>query len=153
MITLQPSKTVKENYSINFDALAIALSSTLRMIYGKDIKGSIKIRKSRGWDHYRMGCSEIRLSFDVNKSDEQALSTIIHELRHWQQDKIFKLPDDLVDYYDDTTFERYHNSPIEIDARHFQKVETEVMTMYKSLIDLDEKNEIHDFRSMYKRTN
>lgn len=151
MITLQPSKSVQDNYSINFDALAIALSSALCMIYGKTIKGSIKICKSRGWDYYRMGYSEIRLSFDVNKSDEQALSTIIHELRHWQQDKIFKLPNDLPDLYDPTTFESYHNSPVEIDARHFQKVESEVMNIYCSLIALSKKNDIHEFQSMYKR--
>jgi hypothetical protein len=150
VITLQPSKSVLNNYSINFDALSIAFSSALQMIYGKQVKGKIRITKSKGWDHYLMGYSEIRLSFDVNKSDVEAITTIIHELRHWQQDEIFKLACTL-DEYDPATFETYHNSVMEIDARHFQKVETQVLKLYTSLVELSKKNDIHVFSSMYQR--
>lgn len=151
MITLQPSKSVLSQYTIDFELLSIALSCVLRVIYGKDFKGRVKVYKSRTWDNYHSGLTAIYLNFDANQTDEQAVSTIIHEMRHWQQDKIFRLDFDSPAEYDASTYESYHNSPVEVDARHFQKVEGEVMALYSSLTKIGADNVTHRFYDMYRR--
>ena len=114
------------------------------------MEGIIRIVKTQGWDRYCMGRSEICINFEINTTDEAALSTIIHEIRHWQQDTIFGVVLN-IDEYDDATDETYHNSPVEIDARYFQKVETEIRDIYRSLMTLVGKNDKHNFSNMYRR--
>lgn len=151
MITLKPSKVVQKQYDdVDFVALSLAFTSALAMIYGRDFRATIHIRKSKTWDYYKFGFNEISVCFDANQGGDQLIKTIIHELRHWQQDKIFKIS--LTgEMYNCATYSKYYNSLVEVDARHFQKVETEVIKIYRLLISLSEKNTQHKFEKMYRR--
>lgn len=152
MITLQPSKSVLECYSVDFKALSLAVNVVLQMIYGRQLRGTINVLKSKTWSHYRRcgANGRIRIDFDSNPTCNDVISVITHEMRHWQQDFIFKCKFDQEDV-GGPSYESYFNSPLETDARHFQRVENEIKKIYHSLVAVKTKNDQYCFTSMLSK--
>lgn len=89
-----------------------------------------------GWSYFQ---NEPGLDQKIWISEEvQEASTLIvvlvHELRHIFQDKIFKLPQ-TKKMYDDSTTQKYKNSPAEIDAIMYERLlKYKVLRCYKQMI-------------------
>ena len=65
--------------------------------------------------------------------DTNFVEILLHEFRHFVQDKAFKVPF-TKSYYDDSTEEKYLNSPCEIDADDFVvKSSKDIFKIYKKI--------------------
>ena len=57
---------------------------------------------------------------DIIFREDIFVSTLLHEFRHFIQDKVFRIPLTKKNY-DETTDSSYLNSPVEIDATMFEQ--------------------------------
>ena len=83
----------------------------------------IAIRMAAGLNsYYRFQAgtnNKIHIS-DVIFREDIFVSTLLHEFRHFIQDKVFRIPLTKKNY-DETTTKSYMNSPVEIDATTFEQ--------------------------------
>jgi hypothetical protein len=69
--------------------------------------------------------------------------TLLHEFRHFCQDKAFRIPLTRK-YYDDRTEQRYLSSPAEIDADSFSlKNLNSVLNLYRRLLKFKKSTETY----------
>jgi hypothetical protein len=129
MITIKPDAQIRAKFGhvVDFDVLSAIYSlmyDSLKKSKRKiDYIITLKMTKG-GWSYYDF--QEKRRNIRINISEDISSSnvfqaTLLHEFRHFVQDRIFKVSWGLKEY-DDSTFEKYKNSRSEIDALTFDKL-------------------------------
>jgi hypothetical protein len=124
MIEFAPTKDIKKRFSkINFKTLSVVFTLIFDGIsnHTRTTKYTIRLRKSTGeccFYRFKPGKTVwINISETVKKENE-FLKLLVHEFRHFIQDKLFKL--ELTrNNYDESTLKSYKESPVEIDANYF----------------------------------
>jgi len=132
MITLLPSKAVIEKSGLDFALLSFIFSRFIKT--KRPLK--IKVHKSKGeYSAFYVGRNLIKLHLPQSATQKYILSDLLHEIRHVLQ--VENLPFKLSFKYG--SFNEYHNSPEEKDARKFEKLATEVNSIYKGYKKLETK--------------
>ena len=141
MIILDPSPGVKKHFDyIDFDLLSIAVTAVTTVIFGKQHNKVVKVYKTnQPTDFYMVTTNTIYLKFG-KRTFEDVVSTIVHELRHWMQDYVFKRSFTGKNY-DESTMELYKNSKLEKDARRFEQIYPYVAKLYRDLEKIQEVND------------
>lgn|GEM_PF-4315772 len=154
VIVLEPSASIKRCFSkIDFDVLSIAVTSVFTTIFGKQHNQCFRIFKSRdkNADCYYFFDGDIYLQANPKRTVNNVIRTIIHELRHWQQEKIFRKNIYNKELYSEDTKSKYWNSPLEVDARNFDKIiSTQVKEIYTKLMrvkKMNKENELDRFHT------
>jgi len=132
MIQFLPSKSVIEKTGLDFELVSFILS---RFVKTKR-KIKVKVHKSKGnYSAFYVGCNLIKLDLPNSITQRCILSDLLHEVRHILQ--VENLPFKLSFKYG--SFREYYSSPEEKDARKFEKIATEVCSIYKNYKKLEEK--------------
>ena len=131
MILLEPSQAIQREIDLDFDVLGEAISATNLF----PDKKKYKIHKSRSSASYCYPSSNIIYLAKVHFRPRIAAATILHELRHFMQYKKFSSEI----FIQHKTYWKYYNSPIEKDARSFEKISKEVFAIYEATLALREK--------------
>lgn len=100
-------------YSVLFDSICKSKKKRNYRIYIKMTAGISSYYTWQAGTNVRINLSDVLLTIDVF---HQAL---LHEFRHFVQDKVFKIPLTKKNY-DETTEKSYMSSPVEIDAGYFE---------------------------------
>ena len=140
MIIFKPDSKLKKRFNqFDWQALSCVYTLLFDSVYNVNKKRNytIRLKITANIDSYyafqagrnvRINISE--LIFDQN----QFHITLLHEFRHFIQDKVFKIPVTKANY-DETTFKTYLRSPIEIDARSYEKLTlSKVIRTYNRLV-------------------
>lgn len=140
MIIIKPDKKIKKRFKdIDFATLSLVFSLLFDNVYEvkKKRNFTINLKLTAGFYSYycwqkgrtvRMNISEI--IFD----EKQFHITLLHEFRHFCQDKAFRIPLTRK-YYDDRTEQRYLSSPAEIDADNFSIMNlSSVLRLYNRML-------------------
>lgn len=154
VVVLHPSKALELETGIDFAILSRCITLAFEAIYAKRFNVILKVYKSRkGYDYYQTACEEPTIYIYLpseKRTEYDIIDSIIHESRHWQQEKILKVNFHDPALYDDTgDHDAYYNSPVEIDARSFEKVTKMVYQMYVALCELRLENERHKFFKLH----
>ncbi len=132
MITLKPSWRIKKlQPQINFHTLGLVCS----IITSRSDKISIRICNSNisFYPQTHSSNSAIYMSHALTEK-RLFLQHFFHEFRHYLQDKIFKIDFSDSKYFTDIKFKDYTNSPVEVDARHFEKgIGLKAIRLYETL--------------------
>jgi hypothetical protein len=159
VIVLEPSLSVKRCFSqIDFDVLSAAITSVLIMVFGYQHNKVIKIHKSRDpkADYYCFFDGKIYMILDPKRRETNIIRTIVHEIRHYLQEKVFKKDIHCKALYDDSTSSKYWKSPLEVDARNFDtllsKEVREVYRKLKRVKAMSQKNELDQFHTSCSTT-
>ena len=139
MICLKPNQKIRKNFpNIDFEILSCVYTILFDSVYKVKKRRNFKIDivKVAGINSYYMFQAgtdiKIRIS-EVIRNDAEFHTCLLHEFRHFVQDKVFKIPLTKANY-DESTDKSYHHSPVEIDARHYEKVTySKVMQLYNRL--------------------
>jgi hypothetical protein len=141
MITLKPSKRCRELFGnkIDFDTLSIVYS----MIYDSCHKGKVKrnytiniVISSGIYSYYKYQTGKhVRINIsDLVNTVPYFQQTLLHEFRHFLQDKVLKIPYTRANY-DDSTDKSYLESPLEIDACNYEdNAFPKVLRIYDQLV-------------------
>lgn len=140
MIIIKPDKKIRNRFKdIDFQTLSLVFSLLFDNVYQvkKKRNFTINLKLTAGIFSYycfqsgrtvRMNISE--LIFD----EKQFHTTLLHEFRHFCQDKAFRIPLTRK-YYDDRTEQRYLSSPAEIDADNFSIMNlSSVLRLYNRML-------------------
>lgn len=152
MTILQPSLGIKRCFGfVDFDLLSIAVTAAFTVIFDRQHNKVVKVFVSKdGQDHYSTGDNTIFLVAQKNREFDDVVSTIIHELRHWLQDYVFKISF-TESNYSEASWERYKNSRLEKDARRFEKLYPLVKKIYFDLLKVQEQNKQEKFHRVPKQ--
>lgn len=137
MIILQPSRTIKQQTNIDFDLLSRLLTTVLEKNHKRGINIFARVHKSRiagtSFCEHKEGCDFLIQLDTSNRKPRYLFSSILHELRHCIQKNLFG-------YWPCTaamkTWKDYWFSKEEIDARKMEKLTTQVMKSYNSMVEL-----------------
>lgn len=139
MILLVPSKSIADETKLDFGLISFILS---RFIKTKRVV-KLKVEKSKAsYSAFYVNKNLIKISLKENSNLRYIICTLLHEIRHYMQVKIFKqkLLFKYKNYID------YYTSPEEKDARSYEKLATEICQIYKCYKKLDDKMQtIKDF--------
>lgn len=131
MIILQPSAGFIKATRLDFKLLTFILSRFIK-IHSKVV---IKIYKSKqDWSEFWPDDKIINIDLKQGTSLRYVVSTLLHELRHYNQVKVFKSIRFNYDSYND-----YYNSAEERDARKFEKLATDVCKIYNGYKSIEDK--------------
>ena len=137
MILLEPSRTIKQQTNIDFDLLSQLLTTVLEKNHKRKINMVARVhkRKTAGTSF----CSHedgynFLIHLDTSKRKPRYLfGSILHELRHCIQKNLFN-------YWPVTTnmktWKDYWFSREEIDARKMERLTTQVMKSYNSMVEM-----------------
>jgi len=124
MIIIKPDKKIKNRFKdIDFETLSVVFSLLFDNVYKVKKKRNFTINLKLTSGIFSYYCfqtgSTVRMNIsDVIFDEKQFYTTLLHEFRHFCQDKAFRIPLTRK-YYDDRTEQRYLASPAEIDADNF----------------------------------
>jgi len=142
MIILKPTIKVRKRFSkIDFETLSLVYSLLFDSVYKARKKRNytlyIKfVKKDYSYYTFQPGKFVYIKMSGVIFDDKQFHSTLLHEFRHFIQDKVFRIPLTKKNY-DETTLKSYLTSPVEADAEWFEMHSTpKVMKLYKRLLKL-----------------
>lgn len=126
MIIFKPDHKIQKRFpKIDFQIMSGIFSTIFDTVYKSKKKRNhiIAIRMAAGLNsYYRFQAgtnNKIHIS-DVIFREDIFVSTLLHEFRHFIQDKVFRIPLTKKNY-DETTTKSYMNSPVEIDATTFEQ--------------------------------
>lgn len=146
MVFLNPNENIKSRFSnIDFDVLssvyttifdANARPSKRRFHYVVNIR---LVKDNYSWYAYQTGTT-VNLAISENVDTELYFQrTLLHEFRHFMQDKIFKLRMTKSNY-DESDLETYRKSPIEVDCRRFENRQLyRVLRLYQRMVKVKSK--------------
>lgn len=140
MIILKPDKKIQSKFSnIDFRVLSLVYSIlfdnccnlTRKRNYTLTLKSTVGLYS---YYSFQRG-TNIRINIsEVIFDEKQFHDTLVHEFRHFLQDKALHIPWNRK-FYDDTTDVKYLASPAEIDADNFAfLVTSKVKRMYNRLV-------------------
>lgn len=137
MILLEPSPSIKKHTKIDFNLLSKLLTTLLESNHRRDINIVAKVYKSKiagtSLCTHVDGCRFL-INLDVSNIKRRYIfGSILHELRHCVQKNLFG-------YWPDThamkTWKDYWYSKEEIDARKMEKLTTQMIKAYDSMINM-----------------
>ena len=139
MIILDPSVGVKQLTNLDFNLLSKLITLMLETNHKQRININAKIHKSRikGTSLCQhVNGREFLINLDTSNTKKRYLiSSILHEVRHCIQKNIFG-------YWPDThnmkTWRDYWYSKEEIDARKMEKLTTQMIKSYDSMVKMSE---------------
>jgi hypothetical protein len=139
MVQFKPDVKLQKRFKdIDFESLSLVFSACFDTVY--------KVKKKRNFTiHLKLTAGEysyyafqqgsnVRINIsELVFGDTNFVEILLHEFRHFVQDKAFKVPF-TKSYYDDSTEEKYLNSPCEIDADDFVvKSSKDIFKIYKKI--------------------
>lgn len=131
MIILQPSAGFIKATGLDFKLLTFILSRCIK-IHPRVV---IKIYKNKqGWSEFWSDTKVIKIDLKQGTSLKYIVSTLLHELRHFNQVRVFKSI-----RFNYSTYNEYYNSAEERDARKFEKLAADVCRIYNSYKSIEEK--------------
>lgn len=131
MIILQPSAGFVKATELDFKLLTFILSRFIRT----RSRVVVKIHKSKErWSEFWPESKVIKIDLKQGTSLKYVVATLLHELRHYNQVRVFK---SIRFNYD--TYNEYYNSAEERDARKFEKLATDVCRIYNSYKSIEGK--------------
>ena len=131
MIILQPSAGFVKATGLDFKLLTFILSRFIK-IHSRAV---IRIHKSKqDWSEFWPDDKIINIDLKQGTSLRYVVSTLLHELRHYNQVKVFKSI-----RFNYSTYNEYYNSAEERDARKFEKLATDVCKIYNGYKSIEEK--------------
>jgi hypothetical protein len=144
MIIFKPSAEIKKRFKdIDFKSLSMVYSLLLSSVEkGKKKQSKIYTinlyysKKTSSYYYFKR--DHITFGSDVQTTRAFHVS-LLHEFRHFCQDRCLKIPF-TVKNYNDATYSTYMNSPIEIDANNYTTNNiARVMQYYKRIVSLRNK--------------
>ena len=138
MITFRPApKIVKKFSKVNFEFLSYAASIYFSGIakINKDYTIRIIMTPSNcsSYTFQTGNIVVIKMSQDII-IEKYFIRDLLHEFRHFLQEKVYRVPD-TKEWYDDSTHRSYMNSPCEKDARQFdKKIGSRIIRFYYRMI-------------------
>ena len=142
MITFKPDKKLRTNFpGIDFYILSLVYSLLYdsSCISKRRKNFEIELRHARGqfsFYYWRLNGWEYNARLNISSNDQserQFHSSLLHEFRHFIQDNVYKIPFSKKTY-DESTNDTYMASPVEIDARAYEKqLLSKVIRMYERL--------------------
>jgi hypothetical protein len=122
MIRIKPDKLTKTKYkTIDFSLLEHICNILFTSYKTNKRSYTIHIKGVKGDECSYLCGTRGRLTIKIItnlKNDSSFIKYFLHEFRHFLQDKIFRVAfDDTT--YNDTTYETYINSPLEVDVKNF----------------------------------
>ena len=143
MITFKPDQMCRHIFDkkIDFDTLSLVYSLLYDSVYKGKKKRNYIIRiyttaSNNSYYATQKGCNvRINISDTIVKT-KTFQWVLLHEFRHFLQNKIFKIPFNKKNY-DDSTDLKYKSSPIEIDAVNYEHVALpKVLRLYNRLLKI-----------------
>jgi hypothetical protein len=126
MIVIKPDKKIKHRFkkSVDFDVLS-SIYSLLYSTYAiKSANYVIILKATAGkWSFYSKQKHRKRVKINISDnvlSPTLFQTTLLHEFRHFLQDRVMHVPW-TAEEYDDSTYKTYKKSPSEVDAMFFDK--------------------------------
>jgi len=142
MIVFKPNKNIKKRFKeIDFNTLSLVYSLLFDSIYKVKKKRNYTIylkivKKDYSYYSFQPGKFVYICISGIIFDEKQFHSTLLHEFRHFCQDKVFRIPMTKKNY-DETTFKSYLTSPIEVDAGWYEMITVpKVKRLYKRLTKL-----------------
>lgn len=125
-------------YSLIFDSIYKCKKKRNYKIYIKMTSGVFSYYTWQQGTNVRINISDIIFNIDTFNS------TLLHEFRHFCQDKIFKIPITKKNY-NETTTESYLMSPVEIDADNFERLSyPKTLKLYNKIVKIKQ-----EFRQLF----
>ena len=119
MLILKPSKEIKKAYpKINWDTLSLVYTAILDTVYKRKKKRTWKMQvklTNRDYSWYCFVAKHPSISLTTDLNESMVHRVMLHEFRHFIQDKILKIPMQPVEYD-----RLYRKHPIEIDAVNYE---------------------------------
>jgi len=137
MILLEPSRTIQQQTNIDFNLLSQLLTTVLEKNHKRKINIVARVHKSKiagtSFCSHEDGYNFL-IQLDTSKRKPRYLfGSILHELRHCIQKNLFN-------YWPVTTnmktWKDYWFSREEIDARKMERLTTQVMKSYNSMVEI-----------------
>lgn len=144
MIKLIPDKKAQDATKLDFEVLSTILTILVKQIC-TNLQRAKPIRISITTDEcscYITNNSLIKISTSVLLSRVDTLGSILHEFRHWMQEKIFKTPIYIPtkDFLENKEKRKqYDRAPSEIDSRKMEKMTNTISTLYNKIIFMKQK--------------
>lgn len=149
MIILKPDNKIKNRFKdIDFQTLSLVYSILFDNVYKVKKKRNFTINLKLTAGIFSYYCFQTGNTVRMNISEiifdqKQFHVTLLHEFRHFCQDKAFRIPLTRK-YYDDRTEQRYLSSPAEIDADSFSlKNLNSVLNLYRRLLKFKKSTETY----------
>jgi len=145
MIVLKPTAKLRKRFSkIDFETLSLVYSLLFISIYKVKKKRSFTLHIKTTKKDYSYYTFQPGKYVFINISDciigEKLFQfTLLHEFRHFIQDKVFKIPLTKKNY-DETSMDTYMSSPVEADVDSYTKLTSPIVTsLHKRLTKLKTK--------------
>jgi hypothetical protein len=142
MIILKPTIKIRKRFpNLDFETLSLVYSLLFDSVYKAQKKRSytlyIKfVKKNYSYYTFQPGKFVYIKMSGIIFNEKNFHSTLLHEFRHFVQDKVFRIPLTKKNY-DETTLKSYLSSPVEADADWFEMHTTpKVIRLYKRLFKL-----------------
>jgi hypothetical protein len=142
MIVFKPDNKLKKRFNqIDWQVLSCVYSLMFDSIYNVKKKRDyiIRLKLTANIDSYYafQAGRNVRINISELVFDQKIFYvTLLHEFRHFIQDKVFKIPITKANY-DETSIKSYMRSPIEIDARAYERLTLlKVVNIYNRLVTL-----------------
>lgn len=140
MLTLIPSRSIDKVTKIDFNLLNYIFN---RFISVKK-NTYIKVEKSRtNWSAYWQYEKMIKIDLTQGTTLKYIVTTLLHEIRHVKQ--VIEIKDISFDY---KSYNEYYNSPEEKDARKFEKLTSDVCSIYRGFKKIEDKYDKYNFNSL-----
>jgi hypothetical protein len=140
MIIIKPDNKIKKRFKdIDFRSLSLVYSLLFDNVYKAKKKRtynlSLKLTAGEYSYYTQQQGRNIRINISELIFDEKQFHlTLLHEFRHFVQDKALRIPWTRK-FYDDRTVYKYMMSPAEIDADNFsEKSVSKVICLYKRMV-------------------
>lgn len=131
MIRLVPSKGIIKDTQIDFKLVELIINQFLDMPQNL----TLKVEKNQSsWSGYWTQQKKIKINLGEGTSLKYVISTLLHEIRHAEQVANYKHIT-----FNYKNYNHYYNSPEEKDARKFEKLTTDVCTIYTGLKNVKSK--------------
>ena len=142
MIIFKPEKSFKSRFKeIDFEVLSLVYSLLFDCIYNVKKKRNYTLylkRTKRNYSYYTFQQGRfVRICISDDINGIKAMNAhLLHEFRHFMQDKVFRITLTKKNY-DESSTKSYLLSPVEIDAISYEiNIGKKVLSNYLKLVEL-----------------
>lgn len=141
MVFLNPDASVRSKFpNVDFDVLSCVYTTIFdanervgkrRYHYVVNIR---IVKDKYSWYAYQTGTTVNLAISEIVDTELYFQRTLLHEFRHFMQDKIFKVRMTKANY-DESDMKTYRTSPIEMDAQRFENEQLyKVLRLYQRIL-------------------
>jgi predicted RNase H-like nuclease (RuvC/YqgF family) len=131
MIKLIPSTGIVKVTGIDFKLVESIINCFIDIPQRLTLKVE---RNQASWSGYWVDSKKIKIDLSQGTSLKYVISTLLHEIRHAEQ-----LANKRRISFDYQSYKQYYDSPEEKDARNFEKLTTDVCSIYRRFEALNTK--------------